>query len=183
MTVDYKMVNGTEVAVICDIENANFTAGEWERFGNMIMQRFEDMLPTVTILGVDYYTFRRIIEKGCKSSLLAQAIVGRLWEMGVQKILYLPATAQPSTQQAPLGEQKQQKPLQKSKAKDYVINGGRGYRGKPVEQLGGDGEVIREFRNAVEAGRYYGTDATTIRECCNGKCRTAGGRIWRYKEA
>ena len=53
MTVDYKYVNGTQVAVICDLENANLTAEEWKQFGNMIIQRFEDMLPTVTIVGVE----------------------------------------------------------------------------------------------------------------------------------
>lgn len=34
MTIDYKMVNGTQVAVICDIENADLTKDEWKKFGN-----------------------------------------------------------------------------------------------------------------------------------------------------
>ena len=36
MVVDYKIVNGTQVAVISDIENANLTAEQWKQFADMI---------------------------------------------------------------------------------------------------------------------------------------------------
>ena len=85
MVVDYKIVNGTQVAVISDIENANLTAEQWKQFADMIVQRYEEMLPTVTILGVDYSVLKRIIENKCKDAFLAHVIVGRLWEMGVKK--------------------------------------------------------------------------------------------------
>lgn len=189
MTIDYKIVNGTQVAVICDIENANLTKDEWKKFGDLVVQRFENMLPTVTIVGVDYHVLRRIIESRSGDALLAHAICGRLWEMGINKIGYLPASAQPQERGQDKLNKATTKELDKTtskprtKIRDYVVNGGRGNCGKPVEQLDGDGQVIRVFCTAAEAGRYYSINPALIRDCCNGKWRTAGGRIWRYKEA
>ncbi len=190
MTIDYKIVNSTQVAVICDIENAELSKDEWKEFCDMIIKRFEDMLPTVTIVGVDYHVLRRIIENRSGDALLAHAICGRLWEMGIKKIEYLPASAQQlqkSVQETPNNNTLQKpdnaKTKQKTKIRDYVVNGGRGNCGKPVEQLDGDGKVIRVFCTAAEAGRYYSINPSLIRDCCKGKWRTAGGRIWRYKEA
>ena len=183
MTFDYKYVNGTQVAVICDLENANLTAEEWKQFGNMIIQRFEDMLPTVTIVGVEHHVLKRIIENKCKDALLAHAIVGRLWEMGVKKIDYLPTSAQPQTVDKPVEKIKQEAAKGNSRVKDFCVNGGRGYGSKVVQQLNEDGDVIREFPSAAAAARYYNISYEALRMCCYGKCRTSGGRFWRYKEA
>lgn len=183
MVVDYKNVNGTQVAVISDIENANLTGAQWKQFADMIVQRYEEMLPTVTILGVDYPVLKRIIESKCKDTFLAHIIVGRLWEMGVKKIDYLPISAQPNM--AEKADKKEvKKPTDKTtKARDYCVNGGRGYGSKVVQQLDGNGTVIREFPSAISAARYYSISYEGIRMCCYGKCKTSGGRIWRYKEA
>ena len=183
MTIDYKMVNGTQVAVICDIENADLTKDEWKKFGNMIIQRFEDMLPTVTIVGVDYHVLRRIIENRSGDAILAHAICGRLWEMGVNKIEYLPVSAQPQEEDKPIPKPAEKTAENMAKPKDYCVNGGRGYGCKVVQQLDGEGNVIREFPSAAAAARYYKISYEAIRMCCYGKCKTSGGRIWRYKEA
>lgn len=185
MVVDYKIVNGTQVAVISDIENANLTAEQWKQFADMIVQRYEEMLPTVTILGVDYSVLKRIIENKCKDAFLAHVIVGRLWEMGVKKIDYLPISAQPNLAvNADKKEKSVGTPAERtSKARDYCINGGRGYGSKVVQQLDGNGAVVREFPSASAAARYYNISYEGIRMCCYGKCKTSGGRIWKYKEA
>lgn len=183
MNVTYQVVNGTQVAIICDIENANLTAAEWRQFGEMIVQRFEDMLPTVTILGVDYAVLKRIIENKCKDAFLAHTIVGRLYEMGVKKIDYLPVSAQPQFVYKPIEKPKQEAAKSSSRVRDFCVNGGRGYGSKVVQQLNEDGDVIREFPSAAAAARYYNISYEALRMCCYGKCRTSGGRFWRYKEA
>jgi hypothetical protein len=181
MTVDYKSVNGTQVAVICDIENAELSLDEWKKFGDMVCKRYEDMLPTVTILGVDYPVLKRIIESRTKDTLLAHVITGRLWEMGVKKIEYLPASAQPQIAKKPV---ESPAPAEKvSKVRDYCINGGRGFNCKTVYQLDGNGNIIREFPSVKAAAAYYSLSKDALSQCLRGKTKTCGGRIWRYKEA
>lgn len=183
MTIDYKYVNGTQVAVICDLENANLTAEEWKQFGNMVIQRFEDMLPTVTIVGVNYAVLKRIIENKCKDAFFAHTIVGRLWEMGVKRIEYLPVSAQTQYMDKPAEKAEQETIKSSSRTRDCCVNGGRGYGSKVVQQLNENGDVIREFPSAAAAARYYNISYEALRMCCYGKCRTSGGRFWRYKEA
>lgn len=36
MNISYQPINGTQVAIITDIENASFTAAEWQGFADMI---------------------------------------------------------------------------------------------------------------------------------------------------
>ena len=45
-----------------------------------------------------------------------------------------------------------------------------------------DGNVIAEYPSAIEAQRATGTNRKRIRMCCNGKYKTAGGYLWRFKE-
>lgn len=52
---------------------------------------------------------------------------------------------------------------------------------KPVYQYTKDGEFVKEWESAHEAGRN-GFQRTSISECCNGKRKSAGGFIWRFKE-
>ena len=57
----------------------------------------------------------------------------------------------------------------------------KGPRGKPVEQLGTNGNVIRTFATAVEAFQVTGTHNASISQACNGKIPYAGGFQWRFK--
>lgn len=48
----------------------------------------------------------------------------------------------------------------------------------PVLQLTLDGELVKEWASAFEAGRN-GFDYSTIRACCNGKLKKHKGFIWK----
>lgn len=181
MTIDYKTVNGTEVAIICDLENAEMTEGEWKSFFKYVSNRFEKMLPTITILGVDYDVIKKVIANRCKDWVLAGAIVGRLWEMGVKKINYLPVSTPKQTEDKPVEKPKPKVDRRTSKVKDYCINGGR-TNCKPVYQLDGGGNVIREFPSCKAAADYYGLSKDGLSQCCRGEIKTCGGRLWIYKE-
>lgn len=181
MTIDYKKVNGTEVAIICDLENAQMTVGEWKSFFNYVNQRFEEMLPTITILSVDYAVIKKIIARRCKDVNLAGAIVGRLWEMGVKKIDYLPISVPKQVENKPTPKSKAD--MRTPKVRDYCENGGRGGTCKPVLQLNEKGNVIREFPSVRAAADYYGLNRTSLSQCCRGQYRTCGGRLWKFKEA
>jgi hypothetical protein len=45
------------------------------------------------------------------------------------------------------------------------------------------GAIIREWNSSAEAERSTGISQGNIRNCCHGKRPSAGGYIWRYKEA
>ena len=51
---------------------------------------------------------------------------------------------------------------------------------KPVLQFSKDGELIRKWNSAVVAEKELGINQVSIRKCCKGKQKTAGGYIWRY---
>lgn len=53
---------------------------------------------------------------------------------------------------------------------------------KPVIQYDLNMNIIAEYVGAREAGRKTGYNQSNITKCCNGKVKTAGGYIWRYKE-
>lgn len=50
---------------------------------------------------------------------------------------------------------------------------------KPVEQYLLN-ELIKKYTSAAEASRITNIDSTSIRMCCNGKRKSAGGYIWKY---
>ena len=52
---------------------------------------------------------------------------------------------------------------------------------KPVLQFAKDGEFIAEYFGAREAAKQTGICPSSIIECCNGKRKSAGGFIWKYK--
>lgn len=55
-----------------------------------------------------------------------------------------------------------------------------GYRNSiPVEQIGLDGSVIRSFDSITEAANCIGLSRFSIKLCCDGKIKTAGGYQWR----
>jgi hypothetical protein len=53
---------------------------------------------------------------------------------------------------------------------------------KPVLQFTKQGIVITEYASAHEAMRATGIDFSFIAMCCRGKCKTAKGFVWKYKE-
>lgn len=53
---------------------------------------------------------------------------------------------------------------------------------KPVLQFTKQGKMIAEYASAHEAMRATGIDFSFIAMCCRGKCKTAKGFIWKYKE-
>lgn len=54
----------------------------------------------------------------------------------------------------------------------------------PVVMIGRDGQIIKEFKSAREAGRYFGTDriGSHISDVCNNKRKTCRGYFWKYKD-
>lgn len=50
---------------------------------------------------------------------------------------------------------------------------------KPVEQYSLN-ELIKKYPSAAEASRITNIDSTTIRMCCEGKRKSAGGYKWQY---
>lgn len=57
------------------------------------------------------------------------------------------------------------------------------YHSKPVLQMDLDGNVIKEFKSAVEADRFLSNGkGHHISDVCNGKRKTAYGYKWKYKE-
>lgn len=49
-----------------------------------------------------------------------------------------------------------------------------------VEQLNDDGDVIAVFESISEAVKTTGTNSKSIRDCCNGIQKHAGGFVWKY---
>ena len=53
----------------------------------------------------------------------------------------------------------------------------------PVIQFSKDGELLSEYSSLHEAERQTGCSKGHICECCKGTRKSAGGFIWKYKEA
>lgn len=54
--------------------------------------------------------------------------------------------------------------------------------GKIVYQYNKQMILITIFTSAVDAEKHTGIKAGNIRQCCNGRSKTAGGFIWRYRK-
>lgn len=54
-------------------------------------------------------------------------------------------------------------------------------KSKPVIQYDLLGNFIEEYKSTHEAERKTRIDNNCISRCCNGKYKTAGGFVWRYK--
>ena len=77
-------------------------------------------------------------------------------------------------------EENQNFPLAKKNKSQSQINDSK--KSKTVLQLDiNTGEVINEFPSGKEVERQLGLDQAHISACCNGKARSAGGYIWKYK--
>ena len=61
--------------------------------------------------------------------------------------------------------------------KTGAINGKK--RSRPILQLTKDGELVKEWPSVCEAGRQLGIN--NICGCLKGRCKSAGGFVWRYK--
>ena len=55
-------------------------------------------------------------------------------------------------------------------------------KSKKVLQFTKSGEFIREWPSTREASRQLGIAQSSICNCCNRKCKSAGGYIWKYAE-
>ena len=53
---------------------------------------------------------------------------------------------------------------------------------KEVEQYSKDGTLLSSYPSTHQAARETGVVTVSIINCCNGKVKTAGGYVWRYKE-
>lgn len=51
---------------------------------------------------------------------------------------------------------------------------------KPVLQFTLDGILVKEYQSIHQAERETGFNQSSIRACCKGKRKTAGGYIWKY---
>lgn len=57
------------------------------------------------------------------------------------------------------------------------------HRGRPVEMYSKSGVLIRYFESAYQAANFVNIEKPdNIRLCCNGKYKTSGGYIWKWKE-
>lgn len=53
---------------------------------------------------------------------------------------------------------------------------------RKILQYSRTGEFIREWQGAREVERVLGISHQNIAKCCKGKCKSAYGFVWRYKE-
>ena len=51
---------------------------------------------------------------------------------------------------------------------------------KKILQFTKSGEFIKEWSSMMEAKRELGIAPSSICNCCNGKCKSAGGYVWEY---
>jgi group I intron endonuclease len=80
-------------------------------------------------------------------------------------------------------EQKQKIAIANSgeNAPHYGKHGKNHHSSKPIYQLGKiTGEVIKEWENAIEAGKFLNTNPSHISACCRKKRKSAGGFKWSY---
>ena len=54
-------------------------------------------------------------------------------------------------------------------------------RSIPILQFSKSGDFIKEWQSAREAQRKLGIAQQSISACCQGKLKSAGGYIWKYK--
>ena len=51
----------------------------------------------------------------------------------------------------------------------------------PILQFTKDGKFIKEWPSTREAERQLGIRRSSICQCCKGRCKQAGGFVWKYK--
>lgn len=55
------------------------------------------------------------------------------------------------------------------------------YEDIPIVQIDLQGNIVKEYANANDT-KEYGFLPQSVRQCCNGKLKTTGGYIWKYKK-
>ena len=53
---------------------------------------------------------------------------------------------------------------------------------KPILQYTKSGEFVKEWRSAMDVQRNIGYLQNNISSCCNGKCKSSNGFIWKFKD-
>lgn len=53
---------------------------------------------------------------------------------------------------------------------------------KPILQYTKSGEFVAEWRSAMDVQRNIGYLQNNISSCCNGKCKSSNGFIWKFKD-
>lgn len=66
---------------------------------------------------------------------------------------------------------------------EQMIKKSNEIRSKTIQQYTLDGEFVNEYKSSNEASRQTNISQGNISMCCNGKRKSAGGSIWKYKEA
>jgi hypothetical protein len=56
-------------------------------------------------------------------------------------------------------------------------------QGRAVLKYSLEDEFIEEYPSMMAAARASGSDQSSIRHCCNGKCKTSKGFKWKFKHA
>ena len=69
----------------------------------------------------------------------------------------------------------------KEEIKDHNRKSSEGHK-KPILQFTKDMIFIKEWKSAKDAGNELGIDCSSITNCCQGKRKSAGKFVWRYKE-
>lgn len=63
----------------------------------------------------------------------------------------------------------------------YGVHGKDHPSSKPLLQYDLQGNFIKEWENAVEAGKVLGYNGSSIQRCARGERKSAFGYIWKYK--
>lgn len=181
MDITYKRNGEKQVMKISGIdEAANLPLDEWWGFYYLICYRFEHLLPTKTITGLDYEELKDYIFNLTNEYAMSCAIVNRVWSMGAEVVKKQKQTKQKEKASVPKTVETEQ--TEESLPKDdYILIMHKG-KTKTVQQLDRRGRIIREFPSATAAGKNYGISPTGIQACCRGIQHTSGGRWWQYKK-
>lgn len=160
--------------------NCNYTNLEWcdykynTNYGTAIARRVEH---TDYHVGANNAKSRRVYQFDLEGNFVAEyESCGRAeHETGMSR---------KSIAKACTGALKQYNGYIWSYTKEFTPKGGKqlySYADKTVLQCDMNGDVIREYANANDT-KEYGFLPQSVRQCCNGKLKTTGGYIWKYKK-
>lgn len=79
-------------------------------------------------------------------------------------------------------EESKQKMSEAQKGDKHHMYGKPSHRRKPVLQYSKNGDFIKEWTSIYDAAQELNLHQTNICYACNGKRKSSGGFIWKYKE-